>query len=259
MYPTLPIGPLSLPTGPILTICALWLGLDMLSRYGQRLGLDPDNVWNLGTVALAAGLVVARLWNVVQYWGIYQAEPLLIVSIRPSGFALWPGVIAAVVVGYAFMIRKSLDPVRVAAAAVVGCVTAGIVLNLAAFLTGSVIGTVTDPDSVPWAFWHYGEARHPVGLYQMVGLLVILGWAWFGSDAQGPGRTILLVGLLYSLLRLLVDAFVADAALFGSLRLSQLISFIAALGICLLLARANHPAPPDGSSSPLSTSNLHDQ
>ena len=41
-----------------------------------------------------AGVVVARLWNAAQFWYIYAEEPLLLFSLRPSGFALLPGLIA---------------------------------------------------------------------------------------------------------------------------------------------------------------------
>lgn len=242
MYPILPIGPLSLPTGPILTLCALWLGLDVMSRYGQRLGLNSDDVWNVGMVALTAGLVVARLWNVVQFWGVYSTEPLLIVSLRPSGFALWPGIVAALIAGYGYMLRKALDPVRIAAALLFGGVTAGIVLNLAAFLTGSVVGTLLQPDStfsayLPQVLHHYGEPRHPAALYQALGLVLILGWGWFGRTVESPGRTILLLLLLYSLVRVIGDAFVAEAALIGPVRVSQTLALLGALILCLLLAQ----------------------
>ena len=57
---------------------------------GRRLGLRPDDLWNTGLIALLAGFIVARVWNVFQFWYVYSAEPLLLFSLRPSGFAFWP-------------------------------------------------------------------------------------------------------------------------------------------------------------------------
>jgi prolipoprotein diacylglyceryltransferase len=91
MYQALPFGPVTLPTGPLLAMLAVFLGLETAGRFGRRLGLRTDDVWNTGLLAVLAGLIVARLWNVFQFWYVYTAEPLLIVSLRPSGFALWPG------------------------------------------------------------------------------------------------------------------------------------------------------------------------
>ncbi len=126
MYPTLPFGPLALPTGPVLAIFAVMLTLDIASRYGRRLGMHPDDIWNIGLIALTAGLIVARLWNVFQFWYIYQSEPALIFSIRPSGFEFWPGLIAAVIAGYVYLLQRALDPLPVAATLAVGLVAGSI-------------------------------------------------------------------------------------------------------------------------------------
>jgi phosphatidylglycerol---prolipoprotein diacylglyceryl transferase len=238
MYPTLPFGPLSLPTGPIALLVATLIGLEIAGRYGRRLHLTVDDVWNCGLLALFAGLIVARVWNVITLWPVYRDEPWLILSIRPSGFVLLPGVFAAVIAGYLYLLRRALDPVRIAAAYAVGAVAAGIVLSASAYLTGSVLGTRTD---VPWALPYFGELRHPVALYQALGLWVLFVWLWLGSKRERPGQTVLLAGLGYSLLRLLTDAFTDNVAQIGSFRVSQVIALVAALILSLLLARSDKP------------------
>src|SRR3954449_3704758 len=166
MYPTLPFGPLTLPTGPVLAFFAVIITLDLAGRYGRRVGIHLDDTWNVGLIALTAGLIVARLWNVFQFWYIYQSEPVLIFSIRPSGFEFWPGVIAGFIAGYAYLLWRALDPVRVGAALAVGCVAGSVVLGLSGFATGTMLGMIT---SSPLALPYFTEMRHPVGLYQAVG------------------------------------------------------------------------------------------
>ncbi len=124
MHPTLPFGPASLPTAPILAILAVLVTLEIASRYGRKLGLHPDDVWNTALIGLAAGLIVARVWNVFQFWHIYRVEPSLIFSLRPSGFEFWPGVIAAFIGGYAYLLYRALDPVRIGAPLAVGMLAA---------------------------------------------------------------------------------------------------------------------------------------
>lgn len=196
-------------------------------------------------IALLAGLVVARLWNVVQLWPIYLDEPGLILSLRPSGFALLPGLVAALLAAYANLLRRALDPVRMAAAFSVGIVAGGVVLSAGAYLTGSVVGTTSD---VPWALPYFGEQRHPVALYQ-AGLIWLLFVAlWLRRERERSGRTILLAGLGYALIRLFTNAFVDEPALIGSLRQSQVIALAAALVLTLLLARSPKPlavSPPE--------------
>jgi phosphatidylglycerol---prolipoprotein diacylglyceryl transferase len=240
MYPTLPFGPLALPTGPVLAILAVILTLDIAGRYGMRLGIHPDDLWNVGLIALASGLIVARLWNVFQFWYIYQSDPLLIFSIRPSGFAFWHGLVAALIGGYAYLLRRALDPVRVAAALAVGLVAGSIVMSISGFATGTLLGTVSD---APWALPYFSETRHPVGLYRALGSAILCVLLWLRVDAQRPGRVLLLSLLGYSLIRLISDGFLADAPTLGGVRTSQLVALAVALVVVLLLARDSRATP----------------
>lgn len=262
MYPTLPFGPIALPTAPVLAILAVMLTLDIAGRYGRRLGIHPDDIWNVGLIALAAGLIVARLWNVFQFWYIYQSEPVLIFSIRPSGFEFWPGVVAAIVAGYIYLLRRALDPVRVGAALAAGMLAGSIILSISGYATGTTLGMVSD---VPWALPYFGEMRHPVGLYQVHIALLLSVLLWITLDPQRPARLFLLSVLSYSLIRLFTDGFLAESALIGGLRVSQLVALLVALVSVLLLANeskrhnanqtlASVPPEPESHSSSISES-----
>ena len=228
MYPTLPFGPLSLPTGPFFALIALWVGLEIAARFGQRLGLNGDDIWNTGLLGLAAGLIVARLWNVIQFRDIYAGQPLLIFSLRPSGYVLLPGAIAALIVGYLFLMRKAMDPVPTAAAFSVGTVAAAAVLNVGAYLSGAVVGTASD---LPWAVSYYGQQVHPVGLYRALGFALLTFLLWKTRRPDRPLRTLWLAGFGYSLIRLFTDGFVADADMIGQFRAGQVYAFVAALSL----------------------------
>jgi phosphatidylglycerol:prolipoprotein diacylglycerol transferase len=239
MYPTLPFGPLSLPTGPFFVLIAFWVGMEVAARFGQRMGQKSDDLWNLGLLALAAGLIVARLWNVIQFWDIYATQPLLIFSLRPSGYVLLPGTIAAMIVGYFFLMHKAMDPLPTAAAFSVGATAATSVLSVGAFLSGAVVGT---PSDLPWALSHYGQTLHPVGLYRALALAIVAILLWMTRRPSRPLRTLWLAGFGYSLVRLFTDGFVADAEMIGAFRTSQVIAFVAALLFSLLLAQEENQA-----------------
>lgn len=241
MYPSLPVGPLSLPTAQIFALAAAWIGLSVMAQMGKRLRLDPDLIWNLGTIALAAGVIVARLGHAVQFWSIYQAQPLLLVSIRPGGLAFWPGLIGALIAAYAYLIRKRADPLPVAVAAVFGLLTGGAVLEIANYLTGAVVGT---PSALPWALAYFGELRHPLALYRALGMLLLVGGFLLWGNWRRPGRVAAQAIFAYALLRLLTDGFAADAQLIGSVRLSQFVALVVALAAALVLAR--QPEKSDG-------------
>ena len=250
MYPSLPLGPLSLPTAQILAIVAAWFGLSVMARVGRRLQLDLDMIWNVGTIALAAGVIVARLSHAVQFWDVYRAEPLLLVSIRPGGLMLWPGVVGALVAAYLYLIRMEVDPRPVGVAAVFGLLGGGVVLEISNFLTGAVVGTTgVPPGGLSWVFGWMGSSydavlsqpaavRHPVALYRATGMMLIVGGFLLWGKWTRPGRLAGQAVLALALLRLFTDGFAADTRLLGSLRLSQVLALIAALGLAFVLAQA---------------------
>ncbi len=246
MYPTLPFGPISFPTGPILTLLAVMLGLEVAGRYGHKLGLNPDRVWNTGLIGFASGLIVARLWNVFQFSSVYLAEPRLIFSLRPSGFAFWPGIIAAFIGGYVYLVYRAMDPVRVGAAFSIGGLAGGSLVAVAGYLTGDILGL---PSSLPWALSYFGTPRHPAGLYLAAGMALLAVLLWFRADTARPGRTILWAILGYSLLRLFVDGFRDGMNLVGQFRISQIVALIVALVCVALLARGAVREQDDGAQS----------
>ncbi len=243
MYQSLPFGPITLPTGPLFAMLAVFLGLETAGRFGRRFGLRTDDVWNTGLLAVLAGLIVARLWNVFQFWYVYSAEPALIISLRPSGFALWPGLIAAFIAAYAYLLRHALSPTRMAAAFSVGFLTMASVLAISDYLTGAIIGL---PSDLPWARPYYGEMQHPAALYRAVGFLASIAVIWPLANAQHPGRTVGHVGLASGLVLMIADAFAANAAVTGDFRSSQLLglalALISAAGLAFAANRTQQPA-----------------
>ncbi|MEZ4637277.1 MAG: prolipoprotein diacylglyceryl transferase [Caldilineaceae bacterium] len=238
MYPFLPLGPLSIPTAPLFAILAGWFGISMMARAGRRQGLNPDLVSNAGFIALASGLIVARLWHVVQFWAIYLEEPLLALSLRPGGMSPGAGIVAALVGGYAYLIYARLDPAKVTAALALGLMVGDGLWQIGAYLTGAVVGL---PSSLPWAFAYFGETLHPAALYRALGAFGVTAAIYTWADFRRPGRLILLSLLGYGLVRLISDAFVDGAALLGTLRVSQVTAFALALAAAWLLSRRMKP------------------
>ncbi|MBX3013897.1 MAG: prolipoprotein diacylglyceryl transferase [Caldilineaceae bacterium] len=242
MYPVLPFGPMTIPTGPLVALVALTVGLEVAGRVGRRLHLSTDDVWNIGLVSISVSLIVARLWNVIQFWEVYLAEPGLILSLRPSGFVWSAGLAAGLIVAYAYLWRRSLAPAPMAVTFAAGALSAAALLASGAFLTGSLIGLPTD---LPWALPYYGVLRHPVALYYALGfVLLLVGGAALLNKAT-HGRLLLLWLLGSGLLAVGVGAYQEGGELFMSLRVSQVVGLLVALAATLGLARRpSLPASP---------------
>lgn len=99
--------------GAMLTIgflSAIWLSI----KRAERMKMDPDLVLNIGMVCLVCGVVFARVFYVVHYWGSsfkHQANPIIAaLNFTSGGLEYYGGLIGAIVgaVGYMMIKRVSV-------------------------------------------------------------------------------------------------------------------------------------------------------
>jgi phosphatidylglycerol---prolipoprotein diacylglyceryl transferase len=234
MYPVLPFGPITIPTGPLVALVACTLALEVAGRFGRRLQLSIDDVWNTGLLWMLVGLIVARLWNVIQFWSIYLAEPWLMLSLRPSGFVWSAGIVAGVVAAYVYLWRRALQPLPMTVALAGGALVAAALLAAGALLTGALVGL---PTEIPWALPYYGVLRHPVALYYAGGFALLVLGGWFAVGKTPAGRLMLFWMLGVGVVLLLAGAYEEEGRTVAGLRVTQLLGMVIALAACLGLAR----------------------
>ncbi len=86
------IGPLMLAMDRLVAFMAIWAFLGMGALIGAR---TETRAGRAAWIALAVGVVAARIGFVVGNWPAFAVEPWTIIALWQGGFALWPGVIAA--------------------------------------------------------------------------------------------------------------------------------------------------------------------
>ena len=247
MYSTLTIGPFALPTAPLFALSAWLIALEIAGRFGKKLDLDLNDIWNTGLITISFGLIAARLWNVVRFWSVYSTEPLLIFSLRPSGFELLPGLVAALIAAYAYLLYKALDPLNMLAASGIGLTIALAILAISDFLTGAVVGTASVQ---PWAANYFGESVHPAALYRSLGFFVVVVLLFiFSKRISGNKKRTAQSIILYTILgctlsRLIADGFVQNAQSIAGFRISQIVALLAACAATLMLSTLQHEPPP---------------
>lgn len=118
-------------------------------------------------------------------------------------------------------------------------VTPGVVvfdmgLALGAYLNGDAFGI---PAQLPWSVFLWGEWRHPVQLYELAGLaLVLVALLIILRRRLRMGVTVLTAVVMVACLRILVDGFRADVATIFGLRVTQLAGVVIAVTALWLLA-----------------------
>jgi phosphatidylglycerol:prolipoprotein diacylglycerol transferase len=232
---------LTVQTYPLALLLAIGAGLWLSERAAQKLGLDGDAVNSLGFYALLATALGARLAYVITHWDAYRDAPLSMLSPTPTALS-WPGGVAiGCLVALIYWRRYQLPAGRTLDAMAPGLALATALERLGAFLSGKSLGK---PTTLPWGVYLWDEVRHPVQLYEMVVLLLILGILLRLRERRPfAGHSFVLFVALYAGSRLFVEAFRAQTVLFaGGLRAIQVIALVAMLGAVWYLYRRHFPS-----------------
>jgi len=244
MLPYLNIGPIGLPTAPLLYLLGIWLALYAVDRAARRLGHDPESHYALASVALLGGFIGARLVFVLLHWSSYDDNLLGIVWPLTSGYNAVGGVLIGLAAGFFYgrwrglALRSALDVLMP------GAIVFLMAVSLAEFLGGAGYGSLT---SLPWGIDQFGVRRHAVQLYEvLVGVAALVAW-WAVSapaDLGRPvrsyraGRPFLVAAAIYAAGRLFVDAFKETTPLVGGgFHLVQIASLVVLVAVLFVLAR----------------------
>lgn len=238
MLPYLNLGPVGLPTGPLVYILGVWLALFAVDRAARRLGLDPERYYGLAATALLAGFVGARLAFVLLRWSSFDDNLLGIVWPLTSGYNAAGGVLIGTAAAFFYGRWRRLPVWRALDVLAPGLVVFLMTVSLADLLGGPGYGTLT---ALPWGITQYGVRRHPVQVYELLVGLAALGLWWWGTTPryrESAGRAALLTLVVYAGGRLFVEAYRDNAWLAsGGVRVVQVISLIIVLIGLVMLAR----------------------
>ncbi|MCA9933435.1 MAG: prolipoprotein diacylglyceryl transferase [Ardenticatenaceae bacterium] len=238
MFPTLHIGPLSLPTAGVMYILGAYAALTAIERAAGYLRQDAGRLYNLAGLSLLAGFVGARLTFVVIYWPAFRNDLLGIVWPLNSGYDLMGGLVVALVAGFFYGRFHQLNPWPTLDALVPGVLVGLLAVSLADFLGGPGFGELTN---MPWGITQFSVRRHPVQIYEILAALLALGsWWYLHQDRLFDGQLFLLSTALYSGGRLITDAFRENAWLSANgIHLLQVICLaLMLLSLYLLTQRA---------------------
>jgi phosphatidylglycerol---prolipoprotein diacylglyceryl transferase len=105
------IGSFSAPTYGFLVSLGVLTGLWISVRNSRRQGINPDDAWNLGIVAVLAGIVGAKILYIINDWDFYSAHPREIFTWSTMQAAgVFSGGLLAALAASAWYIRKRRMP-----------------------------------------------------------------------------------------------------------------------------------------------------
>jgi phosphatidylglycerol:prolipoprotein diacylglycerol transferase len=249
------VGPFVIRWYGILMATAIVVGLWLGHRQARREGLPADDFISVAQWSILAGLVGARLYEVIFNWDYYGQYPTKIIAVWEGGLAIHGGLIAGPLVG-AWLAHRWRVPVLRGLDIAAPCVAIGQAIGRwGNFFNEEAFGRPTD---LPWKLYISPSHRpkelmqeeffHPTFLYESLWDLAVFLFLWgirrrFQSR---PGALFFSYVGLYSVGRFLIESLRLDSFWLGSIRVPQLASVvgiaIAILGLIWAHRRAAVPA-----------------
>ena len=186
---------------------------------------------------LLLSIIGARTYHVLDYWTVYDLNPISIIYIQNGGLGIW-GALSGIFIGFVIIAKvKKVNLIHV--------------LDLAApsVLLGQTIGRIANyinregfgpPTQLPWGVSIPPENRpiqyiksthfHPTFFYEaaidFVFFLLLLN---LSRKFKKPGQTFALYLIFYSTGRFIVEFFRIDTATVGTIKVAQVLSVVAFL------------------------------
>ncbi len=237
MYPVLfRIGSVEITSFGALVATAAVVGLWLFRRELNRAGL-PQNATDAGFAGIFGGLVGAKVWWTIEFFG---TAPYLSLLLSRGGLSWFGGFTFGLAAGLLVIRLKRLPLLAVLSAAAPALAIGHAIGRIGCFLVGDDYGKASDlpwavafPEGLPPTF----DRVHPTQLYEAIPLFLV-GAALMqlrrqhASDRQVFGTYLVLVGGT----RFLVEFLRVNARVVGPLTVAQLASAAAVAAGAIVLA-----------------------
>jgi phosphatidylglycerol:prolipoprotein diacylglycerol transferase len=249
------LGPLQIRWYGILMATSILVGFWLAHRRAVAEGLPADQILRAGQWGVVAGLIGARLYEVVFNWDYYGQFPSKIPAVWEGGLAMHGGLIVGPIVGALLAWRWRLPVLRALDVIAPSMILGQAIGRWGNFFNEEAFGLPTD---LPWKLYISVPNRplefrqfdffHPTFLYESLwNLLVFLALVRVVRPRMGryPGAVFFSYIGLYSVGRFLIEPLRLDSFWLGPFRVGQLASVAGVLvaGAGLWWARGRAPIP----------------
>ena len=230
------IGPFVIRWYGVLMATAIVVALWLAHREARKEGLPADDVISVAQWSILAGLVGARLYEVVFNWDYYGQYPAKIIAVWEGGLAIHGGLIVGPIVGIWLARRWHVPVLRGLDISAPGIAIGQAIGRWGNFFNEEAFGRPTD---LPWKLYISPPHRpagfaqfdffHPTFLYEslwdLAVFLVLIGW--LRPKLRGrPGALFFCYVGLYSIGRFAIEALRLDSFWIGAFRVPQIASVI---------------------------------
>jgi phosphatidylglycerol:prolipoprotein diacylglycerol transferase len=213
------------------------VGTWLAAKFAERRGIPADDVYSAALWIVVAGIVGARAAHVIDRFDFYRANPGKILAIYEGGLAIWGGLIAGGLGGWAYTRRYNVPFWPFADAVAHGAIFGQAIGRIGCIVNGDVAGKPTNGD---WGFVYtnpnallprpeyFNTPTHPYPLYEMAWDLALFGLLFLvARKVKMDGAVFLAYVVLYSLGRFLLTFTREEEIFLFGLQQAQVFSLIA--------------------------------
>lgn len=247
MYPIIfQIGSFTLRSYGLMAALGFLCAMGILNLNRKYAKMTSDQISTLAFVVIAAGIIGARIFYVVQYWNSkFSNNWLSVFRIDQGGLVYYGGFFLALVVMFYYCRKQKLDVLRVMDIVAPGLALGHAFGRIGCFLNGccfgrpggGILGVVHPINSE--AFYKYGNVPlHPVQLYEAGMNLMIFPLLFWLVRKAGAGIAASSYLISYGLIRFIDEFFRGDHSstfFLGMTRAQTIGLVIVPAGIVLLI------------------------
>lgn len=234
-----------LPWYSVLITAGILLALLLCRLEERRLQLPRDTTLDLALALIPLGILGARLYYVIFSWEHYAANPISALFIWEGGLAIYGGVLGGLLGAWLLARRRKLPFMVLLDMASPGLALGQAIGRWGNFFNMEAYGVqVTRPE---WQFFPFavqiGSAWHlATFFYESLFDFAIFLFLWLTRRRRTkPGATFRCYLVLYGAVRIVVEGLRTDSLMAGPLRVSQLLSLLMCLSVCLWCAWHTEP------------------
>lgn len=214
-------------------ILAVMAAVLIMAHRGKKKGIPTEEIYSLAIWVVIFGVIGARLFHVIDYFGYYLSHPSQILQFQ--GLAIWGALAGGGIAAITYAKIKRIPLGRLVDTMVPGLLVAQMIGRLGCIVNGDANGGVT---GLPWAFIYtnpnasipgnlFGMPTHPYPVYEIIwnalALLVIL---QLGRHFKKDGLMFLSYLSLYSLGRFVLTFVRQENIALWGLQQAQIIALL---------------------------------
>jgi phosphatidylglycerol:prolipoprotein diacylglycerol transferase len=242
MYPEiLKLGPISIYSYGLMLGIAFITASYLFTLELKRLNMNVNIASEVTMIALICGIIGAKLFHILEYWGEFIDNPMMAFS--PAGLTFYGGFLLATLAIFIYIKRKKVSFLKIADLNSPGLALAYGIARIGCHLSGD--GDYGIISNLPWAYSYAkgtvptppGITVHPTPVYELIAGILIFVFLWSRRKKyKVNGKLFAVYLILISVSRFMVETIRINPRIIFGFSEAQLISvFLFVIGATALI------------------------